>query len=556
MRNFRILFFIGACMLPLLAACVRDQAESLPTTHTILFAAGVPRTRTAFLPGEYGIYPTRWTARDTAVAVALNYGAPSRVRPVPTEDGGMAEFLYTFDITGTDSYAFQFLSPASAAEAMSLSRQSWQLTIPAVQTPSACSPDEAAQILSARTESIGHLPAKQELQFSHVTAYGRITLKNLPDEAAVHAVTLSCTTPLAGSWYYAPADGTLTARESSSTLTLLTSSTDSVWFACAPGDVSGATMKVIVSTDLGTYEKAITLLPGRSFKPGRVAAFTVDFQGVEPLASGEEYLLVTDAASLSAGDELLIVDQEGKYALGTTQKSSNRDAAAVRTESGRIVSGAGNAEHITLQGRSDAWLLQVASGEYLYTVSSRNRLLTTNNGKLQDLYTWTIDIASDGTASIAAPYSGGERYLQFNKNQTSNLLFSCYSSPSQSPVSLYRKVSRPGNPYEEDPVLAQRDYGAYLAAATKRYIPGSSQLSRESDADGVRFAILTPSTQSVIEFAGIPLSPLVGDSFSLTYREYRGAKVSETVFPVTVLKVDGARVWLSDGKNNGFIVKK
>ena len=555
MKTLRTLLLAGASLLLLLTACIHDPVESRPTTHTILFTAGTPATRTTFIEGDGGTYPTRWTARDTAVAVAVNYGAPTPVRPVPTQDGGSAEFLYTFDLSGTSSYAFQFLSPASAVEAMSLSRESWQITIPAVQTPSYRSPDEAAQILCASTDALDRLPARQDLQFSHITAYGRITLTNLPEDAAVHAVTLSCSTPLAGSWYYAPASGTLTAREASSTLTLQTSSKEAVWFACAPGDVSGARMRVLVSTDQGTFEKTITFHSGRSFKPGRVAAFSVDFTGIRPSASGEEYVLVTDDATLAPGDKLIIVEKQGRYALGTTQKSNNRDAVSVSVSDNKIVSGADQAERITLRGSAGAWQLQVTGG-YLYSIAGKNRLLTTQGSQMTGLYTWRISIAADGTATLVAYGQEGQRYLQFNASGADNHLFSCYTNATLMPVSLYRRVAAASNPYEDDPILAQSEYGAYRAANVQCYVPGECQLSRETDAGGVSFSILTPSGKSVLEFAGIPAAPLLGDSFNMTLREYEGAFVSETVFPVTVMKVDGAKVWLSDGKGNGFIVKK
>ena len=60
----------------LAASCaVREEAGAPDTdaARTILFVADTPsdETRTAFAPGEDGVYPTRWTSADTAVAVSL-----------------------------------------------------------------------------------------------------------------------------------------------------------------------------------------------------------------------------------------------------------------------------------------------------------------------------------------------------------------------------------------------------------------------------------------------------------------------------------------------------
>ncbi len=58
------------------------------------------------------------------------------------------------------------------------------------------------------------------------------------------------------------------------------------------------------------------------------------------------------------------------------------------------------------------------------------------------------------------------------------------------------------------------------------------------------------------EFTGIPANPAKGDTFTLNYALGDGTHRSEQDYPVTVVKVDGPKVWLTDGSGNGFIVKK
>ena len=545
------------------ACAVQEETESLnPAERTVLFRAEMPatETRTAFEPGENGLYPTRWTDRDTAVSVSLNYGAPKAAKVVPAADYRSAQFEYT---TGAqaDEYRFLIVTPGSAVETMSLSRTAWQIRIPAVQTPTRNSPDEAAQILAATTGALETLPTQLDVRFNHVTSYGRLTLLNLPADLTVSAITLSCTTPLAGIWYFS--DGSLTPCEASSTLVLQTSETENVWFACAPGDVSGATLKVIVSTDKGTYEKQVTLHEGRSFKPGRVASFSVDFSGILPSASGEIYTLVTDASTLAAGDEILLLNAEGTYAIGS-QKSNNRSAVAITVQNRQIESVGSTVQHFTLGGKAGAWnFLTHPGGQYLYTKEgSKNYLLTTNGTSPQDLSNWSISITSDGTATIAATYKDGseKRIMKYNHTSSSNLLFATYRSSATvnqtSLMSIYRKTILNGNIYDDDPVLDKTEYGAYLNGTERLFVAGSDQISREYNGNNLTFAILSPAAASVLEMDDIPTNPLVGDGFTLICREIRGAVIEERHFLVKVLRVDGSRVWLSDGNGNGFIIKK
>ena len=121
-------------------------------------------------------------------------------------------------------------------------------------------------------------------------------------------------------------------------------------------------------------------------------------------------------------------------------------------------------------------------------------------------------------------------------------------------VYVYRKEA--GVSVEDDPILEQDAYGAYLSGGN-RVAGAGDQLSREYLGDGtVTFAILTPATSAVAEFAGIPISPAKGDTFTLTYNLITGRNQNEVDYNVTVVKVDGPKVWLTTGSSQGFIVKK
>ena len=400
MKQNPIFLAAALLMLPFVSGCLSDPqtGSGSAAIRTVRFTARQPETRSAFDDAIDGLYPTRWTERDTAVAVALNYGPASAAKAVPSPDGRKAEIEYSFSETASE-YCFHALTPASAAQTLSASRKGWLVRIPAVQTPLPNSPDEASQILSGTSETSATVPEELNLDFYHVTSYGRLTITGLSDKIKVRSVTLSCRVPLSGTWDYfldGSSAGTLEPREASSSITLMTSAKENIWFACAPGDVSGAEMRVSVKTSLGLYEKTIQFHEDRSFKPGKVASFSVDFSGIKP----------------------------GKEQQGI------------------------------------------------------------------------------------------------------------------------------------DSLLESERYGAYLAEGNHLWQPGF-QLSREYDArDHVTFAILDPEGYTTFEFGGIPVNPIVGDRFTLSFSILQGPSVSRNTYTVTVLKADAAKLWLSDIQGNGFIVKK
>ena len=400
MKQNPIFLAAALLMLPFVSGCLSDPqtGSGSASIRTVRFTARQPETRSTFDDAIDGLYPTRWTERDTAVAVALNYGPASAAKAVPSPDGRKAEIEYSFSETASE-YCFHALTPASAAQTLSASRKGWLVRIPAVQTPLPNSPDEAAQILAATSETSATVPEELNLDFYHVTSYGRLTITGLSDKIKVRSVTLSCRVPLSGTWDYfldGSSAGTLEPREASSSITLMTSAKENIWFACAPGDVSGAEMRVSVKTSLGLYEKTIQFHEDRSFKPGKVASFSVDFSGIKP----------------------------GKEQQGI------------------------------------------------------------------------------------------------------------------------------------DSLLESERYGAYLAEGNHLWQPGF-QLSREYDARGrVTFAILDPEGYTTFEFGGIPVNPIVGDRFTLSFSILQGPSVSRNTYTVTVLKADAAKLWLSDIQGNGFIVKK
>ena len=537
----------------------REVDDPSGAVRTVQFHAGIPASKTAFGEADGNSYPTYWTAQDTKVKISLNTGAAVEAAVEPSSDYKTADFEAELDPASASApYQFYAVSPASSSEAMSPSRKAWKVRIPSVQTPVEGSVDEAAQILSAKSSSFETMPSDVMLHFTHATAYGRLNLKNLTlGDAVVSAVELTCSTPLVGEFYYSVEDGSFTAVGESSTLRINTTDTGDVWFACAPVDVSGETLKVSVLTDKGALVKEVTFPSGRQFASGKIVKFGVDMTGVE--IGGEAFVLVTDASVLKTGDEVLILKADETFVLGTTQKTNNRDAVAI--PSGSIVdhvwkTPSADAQILTMGAgkTSGTWTFSPSAGKYLTSSStSKNKLLT---GSAVDAYSsFTISIASDGIATVKAS-TGTWNWMRFNPNTQNNApLFSCYSSGQQD-ICIFRKGAA-AEPVVDDPLLAESRYGAYLTDDRRIYAEGEDQYSREYNAGVLTFTILHPADNEQLEITGYTKTLVKGDELTVRVKHRRGVTVLKSgSYEMQVVGEDGSKVWLGDGTGEGFIIKK
>lgn len=545
--------------LSLLCGC-RHTEQEIPDSaslKTVRFLAGTADTRTAFADAVDGVYQTLWTENDSDVLLSLNYGKAESSAVTVSPDGKTASFEAVFDASAASApYTFYAISPASAARAISPSRHAWSIYIAADQTPLATSVDEAAQLVVARSAASETLPDEVALHFSHLTAYGRITLKDLSlGNATVRKAELVFSTPVVGEWYLAE-DGTLsTANGASHTITLTTDASGDLWFACAPVDVSGETLTLALYTDQGNLVRKITFPEGRRFTSGKVARFSVDMAGIGMTGETGLFSLVTSESDLQAGDQVLIVCPEDGEALGAqavTGSTVYREPVSVSISGNRITD-PGDATVLTLEtGKtSGTWSFHTGSG-YLASKSSGNHLyeVSAKNG----YSSWTVSI-SDGTANVYAQ-SGSSRYLRYN---ASSPRFSCYKETSQGmkKVALYKKENIIVA-VEDDPLAAGSGYGCYFTGATRAYVKGSDQLVRSYDGNGrLEFVLLNASTTEQLVVTGFDPSLVKGDQAHVSVWYRRGTQVLlDGDYDLTVVREDGSTVWLGDGTGQGIILKK
>ncbi|MBQ9751302.1 MAG: chitobiase/beta-hexosaminidase C-terminal domain-containing protein [Paludibacteraceae bacterium] len=151
--------------------------------------------------------------------------------------------------------------------------------------------------------------------------------------------------------------------------------------------------------------------------------------------AAESWSIVTDASTLAAGDQVVIVAAESNVALSTTQNSNNRGQATI-TKSENTVTINADVQVMTLEAGTIAGTLAFnVGGGYLCAASTSKNYLRTET-VLSANSSWKITI-TDGIASVVAQGDMTRNVMQYN---SSSSIFACYSSASQKAVQLYKKV--------------------------------------------------------------------------------------------------------------------
>lgn len=152
-------------------------------------------------------------------------------------------------------------------------------------------------------------------------------------------------------------------------------------------------------------------------------------------AEDVKFSKVNSLSDLAVGDEISIVNEDNQAALSTVQKSNNRGATKIELINEEFVYNE-NVQLITLAAgiKDNTFAFNVGNG-FLYAASSSGNQLKTQ-ASIDDNASWKIDI-NDSSTSIVAQGTNSRKVFQYNKQ---NNLFACYSSASQSPIAIYKKV--------------------------------------------------------------------------------------------------------------------
>lgn len=412
----------------------------------VRFTAG-PISRSVFGTYDEGNkkYPTLWTD-SYCVAVSLNFATPKKSStPVVGSGGTSSSFNVALTDDSSGDYTFYAISPFDQCVSASSANTNFQITVPTAQTPTTATPDETAQIIFGSYDAGSTFPTSSvAMNFSHLTSYGKISFSNLSLAVGESIVSVSLTTAStkwAGRFYYtvadhAPAIADFSESSASNTITIATDQESGIWFGCAPVDLRGENIDVVITTDQGTtYSKTITIPDKEKYKfePGKVNQFTINMSGI--VADGAVvYTLVDDVADLTLGSEIIIVAKDYDYAISTTQNTNNRAQAGVTKSAGTISSPGADVQVMTIaNGNKKGTYAIKAESNYLYAVSNSNYLRTKNT--LANDGSWFISVTDAGVATIKSIGTSDTRYLKYNDN---NSIFSCYTS-GQKDVCIYKK---------------------------------------------------------------------------------------------------------------------
>ena len=143
-------------------------------------------------------------------------------------------------------------------------------------------------------------------------------------------------------------------------------------------------------------------------------------------------MLVTDGSTLQAGDRLLIASNTNDSVAGTITKDYMERIEAVFSADKNTVTKPDGAAVLTLGGQSGAWTLTNESSKLLGATAVKK--MAWDKGTT----TWTISIASDGSATIQNTASSYGRIL-YNVNSPRFLNYTSALSNSMLLPQLYRQ---------------------------------------------------------------------------------------------------------------------
>ena len=559
-------FFAKAALLGVAAlavlSCGRDEIDVISEpegVRTVHFTASMIDTKAQFGDEVNGSWPVLWTGNDLELKLSLNYAGAQLAGITPSEDHYSATFSASIDFSQfTAPYVYYAVSPSSAAQALSPSREAWKVTIPCEQTPTAGSVDEAAIIIAATSYAFDDEVSASDvnLQFGHLTAYGCMTLSDLTlgNSENVQKVEITTTTPIVGDWYWqCLGNHTLTDYGASSTLTLTTSSLSNIWLGCAPVEVGEQALVVSVFTNKGVYEQLTEFPAGCKFESGQAAIVTVSMSGCDFTAYG------AGSGSGSGGNDVVVLSEE--FDNSTSSDSS------VEFSSSKFPNFSGST--------SKAYTSQY--GGVKLGSSSASGYITSKSLDLSSSFTVTLNVLKYGTDTGKVQVTVGSVTKEITPTSTNtaySLDFDAATSASTVKIGTSTKRAYIDNVIitrhdagsgsgtsssAEDPLLQESEYGCYLGTGLEWALnAGTEQVTRSYDTNEVQtYTLIDSSDVEELEIVGYKKSYIKSDSFTVYVHWRKGTTIVHSgTYSVTLIKEAGPKVWLSTGDGKGFIIKK
>ncbi len=242
----------------------------------------------------------------------------------------------------------------------------------------------------------------------NITAtYDEKELSNGDEEAVTQGTEITlAVTPASG---YVFDSLTISGEEEGQTVTPVATSTEGVWTFTMPSfNVTiNATVKEYVAPVTANYTLATTITPGKRY--------------------------------------VIANSKEGSVKVMGDQGNNNRPEADATIANG-VLTTLEQYEFViknaVIDDVSGYSIYDESVPGYLYAAGSdKNYLKTQAENNINGLWTITID-EETGAASVVAEESSNRNVMQYN---STNLLFACYASASQSPVYLFEKETKLGD---------------------------------------------------------------------------------------------------------------
>lgn len=440
---------------------------------------------------------------------------------------GKAQFAVSFP-KKSGAVAYNAVFPASAVvEETEVNANEVQVAVKSFQYPSEDSFDPQADVLVAKQLEFEAQPTELNMQFKRLVAMGKMTLTNFDENAEIVKVVFATEDqPLAGRNVVNTTTGKVVEYGAETAITLNYDGITSrdIYFTCNPFALEADEVftVTVVCADNKAYVREVVIPATGSLKftEGNLSTFSVNMATATSVGGGKSgWNLVKDVNDLAVGDQIIIAAKDYNYALSTEQKSNNRGQIAITKSGDTLGDPSSTVQILTLTNGLNANTFGLYTGSgYLYAASSSSNYLKTQTS-IDKNASWSISIASTGTATIKATGSFTRNVMQYNQSSS---LFACYSSATQKAIVIYKnyvgggadvpaepsfslsteslEFDAEGGPAEINVVAENNFYGAVTATTDAEWLTIKNDdytftITADANEDYARTATITFSSQ-------------------------------------------------------------
>ncbi len=543
MKKTSILLCIAAVSAAVSCARVDELTPSPATPLT--FHASLGSSRTAISDGK-----VTWAAGDKITV----YDAAGKSEEF-TVTADCSDFTFTSDGTLGSAPYYAIAGYGSVAPSFNTSAKQFSVALPAAVTAGSFGEaDLIASTTSGDTFNFHHVFAvmKMSILSSNITKL----------EFEAEGISTSGNTKI-GFASDGSLDVTYDKSRSKAVIDGITGP-GTYYFAANPAKYSSFTIYI-------TFTDKKMRATGGSFTA--TAGKVMNFGTLDGAAGYTEWQLVTDASTLSPGDEIIIADAENDFAMGTERNGNNHmKASAISKSADKSVLSAEPSSDVQVftlaAGSADGSFALYTGSAYIAAASSSYNYINTSSSVSANA-SWLFTISSDGSASIVAQGTRKYNSIYYIADDSS---FGC-SNTADATVAVYRKVEKtePGPELKElsvfldETALGVYNYNAGNDVVTPIYqydirggaaSTGSDQYAFAPSGNVVfRLQCLSEGLLAEVSFSVSALE--VGKSYSAATMLYgiTGYSDGTSTRSFTVKKEKDGKYWiLDDGSNLGFII--